>query len=62
MIFMDAIHVHVEEGGEHGKVKGNTKLVEILSFVTKKSTTKCPKQLIINYSNKILLQILREKL
>jgi hypothetical protein len=23
MIFMDAIHVHAEEGGKHGKVKGN---------------------------------------
>ncbi len=24
MMFMDAIHVHVEEGGGHGKVGGNT--------------------------------------
>jgi hypothetical protein len=23
MMFMDAIHVHVEEGGKHGKVEGN---------------------------------------
>jgi hypothetical protein len=26
MMFMDAIHVHVEERGEHGKVEGNTSL------------------------------------
>jgi hypothetical protein len=26
MISMDAIHVHVEEGGKHGKVKGNIAL------------------------------------
>jgi len=31
---------------------------EILSFATKKSMTKCFKQLIIDYSNKILFQIL----
>jgi hypothetical protein len=23
MIFIDAIHVHVEKGGKHGKVRGN---------------------------------------
>ncbi len=23
-MFMDAIHVHVEEGGEHGKVDNNS--------------------------------------
>ncbi len=26
MISMDAIHVHVEEGRKHGKVRGNTSL------------------------------------
>jgi hypothetical protein len=26
MMFMDVIHVHVEKGREHGKVKGNTAL------------------------------------
>jgi hypothetical protein len=36
-------------------------LEEILSFATKKSMTKCLKRLIINYSNTILLQILRVK-
>jgi hypothetical protein len=24
MMFMDAIHVHAEKGGRHGKVEGNT--------------------------------------
>jgi hypothetical protein len=24
MMFMDAIHVHVEKKGKHGKVEGNT--------------------------------------
>ncbi len=24
MMFMDVSHVHVEEGGKHSKVKGNT--------------------------------------
>jgi len=24
MMSMNAIHVHVKKGGEHGKVKGNT--------------------------------------
>ncbi len=43
MMSMDAIHVHAKKGGEHGKVKANTKLVKILSFVTKKSMIKCPK-------------------
>jgi len=33
-------------------------LEKILSFATKKSMTKCPKQLIIEYNNRILLQIL----
>jgi hypothetical protein len=26
MMSMDTIHVHVKEGGEHGKIKGNTTL------------------------------------
>jgi hypothetical protein len=33
-------------------------LEEILSFATKKSMTKCSKWLVIDYSNKILFQIL----
>jgi hypothetical protein len=36
-------------------------LEEILSFATKKSITKCLKQLVIYYNNKILFQILRVK-
>jgi hypothetical protein len=36
-------------------------LEEILSFATKKSMTKCPKRLLIDCNNKILLQILRVK-
>jgi hypothetical protein len=43
MMYMDAIHVCAKKRGEHGKVEGNTKLAEILSFVTKKSMIKCPK-------------------
>jgi hypothetical protein len=43
MMSMDAIHVHVEKGRKHGKVEGNIKLVEILSFVTNKSMIKCLK-------------------
>jgi hypothetical protein len=34
---------------------------EILSFATKKSMTKCLKWLVINYNNRILLQILNVK-
>jgi len=41
MMSIDAIHVHAKKGGEHGKVECNTKLVEILSFITKKSMIKC---------------------
>jgi hypothetical protein len=26
MMFMNAIHVHVKEGGKHGKIGGNTPL------------------------------------
>jgi hypothetical protein len=33
-------------------------LEEILSFATKKTMIKCPKQLVIDCNNKILLQIL----
>jgi hypothetical protein len=58
MMSMDVIHVHVKKGEEHGKVKSNTRLAEVLSFVTKKSMIKCPKKLIINYNNMILFQIL----
>ncbi len=36
-------------------------LEEILSFATKKSMIKCPKQLVFGYSNRILLQILHVK-
>jgi hypothetical protein len=57
---MYVIHVHAKEG-EHSKVEDNIRLVEILSFVTKKSMTKCFKGLVINYSNRILFQILRVK-
>jgi hypothetical protein len=60
-MYMDAIHVCAKKRGEHGKVEGNTKLAEILSFVTKKSMIKCPKWLVVNYSNRILLQILHVK-
>ncbi len=37
-------------------------LEEILSFATKKSMTKCFKQLVIDYSNRILFQILCVKI
>jgi hypothetical protein len=36
-------------------------LEEILSFATKKSMIKCSKQLVIDFNNRILLQILRAK-
>jgi hypothetical protein len=36
-------------------------LKEILSFTTKKSMIKCSKQLVTNFNNRILLQILRAK-
>jgi hypothetical protein len=36
-------------------------LKEILSFATKKSMIKCFKQLIIDFNNRILLQILHVK-
>ncbi len=36
----------------------NVTLEEILSFVTKKLTSKCSKWLVIDYSNRILFQIL----
>jgi hypothetical protein len=40
----------------------NVTLEEILSFVTKKSSTECSKQLVIDYSNRILFQILFVKI
>jgi hypothetical protein len=61
MMSMDVIHVHAKKGKEHGKVNGNTRLAKVLSFVTKKSMTKCPKQLVISYSNRLLFQILGVK-
>jgi len=36
-------------------------LEEILSFITNKSMTKCPKWLVIDYSSRMLLQILGVK-
>jgi hypothetical protein len=42
-------------------IKDPFTLKENLSIVIKKSITKCPKWLIIDYGNKILLQILRVK-
>jgi hypothetical protein len=36
-------------------------LEEILSFATKKSMIKCFKQLVIDYSNRILFQVLGVK-
>jgi hypothetical protein len=42
-------------------IKKTRQLEEILSFATKKSMIKCPKQLVIDYNNRILLRILHVK-
>jgi hypothetical protein len=56
LIFLKKHNVSKQKHGILG-----TSLEEILSFATKKSMTKCLKQLIINYSNRILFQILGVK-
>jgi hypothetical protein len=33
MMFMDAIHVHATEGGEHGKVKATLPLTRMITYV-----------------------------